>query len=57
LQRVSGHFLVRATEWLAEQIVYHPTTRVMTEKVIAIGNKRRTREDILEAGSGWFPVA
>jgi len=29
----------------------------MTEKVIAIGNKRRTREDILEASSGWFPVA
>ena len=27
----SGHFLVRATEWLAEQILYHPTTRVATE--------------------------
>ena len=24
----SGHFLVRATEWLAEQILYHPTTRL-----------------------------
>jgi hypothetical protein len=42
----SGHFLVRATEWLAEQIVYHPTTRTMTEKIIATGDKRRSREDI-----------
>jgi hypothetical protein len=27
----SGHFLVRATEWLADQIVYHPTTRFISE--------------------------
>jgi hypothetical protein len=46
----SGHFIVRATEWLAEQIVYHPTTRTMTEKIVAIGDKRRSREDIVKAG-------
>ncbi|MEO8425547.1 MAG: Eco57I restriction-modification methylase domain-containing protein [Verrucomicrobiota bacterium] len=46
----SGHFLVRATEWLAEQIVYHPTTRVMTEQIVHSGPSRRTREDILKAG-------
>lgn len=27
----SGHFLVEATAWLAEQIVYHPTTRFQAE--------------------------
>ena len=26
----SGHFLVRATEWLGEQILYHPTTKIAT---------------------------
>jgi len=51
----SGHFLVRATEWLAEQIVYHPTTRLMTEPVVANGPGRRTREEILAAGR--IPVA
>jgi hypothetical protein len=51
----SGHFLVRATESLAEQIVYHPTTRTMTEKVVATGANRRSREDILK--SGKIPVA
>jgi len=29
----SGHFLVRATEWLADQIVYHPTTKFQIESV------------------------
>ncbi len=29
----SGHFLVRATEFLADQIVYHPTTALQIEKV------------------------
>lgn len=29
----SGHFLVRATEWLADEIVFHPTTRFQIEKV------------------------
>ena len=29
----SGHFLVRATEWLADQIVYHPTTKFQIETV------------------------
>ncbi len=51
----SGHFLVRATEWLAEQIVYHPTTRTITEKIVATGANRRSREDILKAGR--IPVA
>jgi hypothetical protein len=51
----SGHYLVRATEWLAEQIVYHPTTRTMTEQIVAIGANRRSREDILK--SGKIPVA
>ncbi|HZL77619.1 MAG TPA: hypothetical protein VFC17_02115 [Candidatus Limnocylindrales bacterium] len=46
----SGHFVVRATEWLAEQIVYHPTTRTMTEKIVTTGDKRRSREDIVKAG-------
>lgn len=27
----SGHFLVEATTWLAEQVVYHPTTRFHAE--------------------------
>ena len=51
----SGHFLVRATEWLAEQIVYHPTTRTMTEKVVPTGANRRSREDIVKAEK--IPVA
>ena len=46
----SGHFVVRATEWLAEQIVYHPTTRTMTEKIVTTGDKRRSRDDIVKAG-------
>lgn len=29
----SGHFLVRATEFLADQIVHHPTTKLQVEKV------------------------
>ncbi|MBC8400719.1 MAG: N-6 DNA methylase [Candidatus Marinimicrobia bacterium] len=29
----SGHFLVRATEFLADQIVYHPTTKLQIEDV------------------------
>lgn len=46
----SGHFLVRCTEWLAEQIVYHPTTRLMTEQIVHSGVSRRTREEIIKAG-------
>ena len=45
----SGHFLVRATEWLAEQIVHHPTTRVMTEQIVHSSPSRRTKEDIRKA--------
>jgi len=44
----SGHFLVRATEWLADQIADHPTTRIMTEQIVAAGQSRRSREDILK---------
>src|SRR5206468_901028 len=51
----SGHFLVRATEWLAEQIVYHTTTRLMTEQVVHTGPTRRTREEILKAGKVPVP--
>lgn len=29
----SGHFLVRATEWLADHIVYHPTTEFQVKEV------------------------
>lgn len=47
----SGHFLVRATEWLADEIVDHSTTRRMTEQIVSIGQNRRSREDILKAGN------
>ena len=50
----SGHFLVRAVEWLADQIVNHSTTRRMTERVIASGAARRGREAIL--AEGLIPV-
>lgn len=43
----SGHFLVRATEWLADQIMRHETTRPMTEQVVAQGQRRVTRDDII----------
>lgn len=46
----SGHFLVRATEWLAEQIVYHPTTCIKTEQVVANGASQRSRDDIEKEG-------
>ncbi len=45
----SGHFLVRATEWLAEEVVHHSTTRVMTEQIVHSGPNRRTKEDICKA--------
>jgi len=51
----SGHFLVRATDWLAEQIVYHPTTRICTEQIVANGPSRRSREEI--EASGRIPVS
>ncbi len=50
----SGHFLVRAVEWLADRIIDHPTTRRMTERIVATGADRRTREAILAAG--FIPV-
>ncbi|MDX9792291.1 MAG: hypothetical protein RBU24_02205 [Kiritimatiellia bacterium] len=43
----SGHFLVRATEWLAEQIMGHPTTQPMTIQIVADGEARISREEIL----------
>lgn len=43
----SGHFLVRGTEVLARKIREHPTTKLMTEQVVANGGSRRTREQIL----------
>ena len=46
----SGHFLVRATEWLADRIMEHPTTRPMTEQVVAQGQRRASREEILARG-------
>lgn len=46
----SGHFIVRATEWLADRIMQHPTTRPMTEQVVAQGQRRVTREQILARG-------
>ena len=46
----SGHFLVRAVEWLADRIIDHPTTRRMTERIVATGADRRSREAILAAG-------
>ncbi len=50
----SGHFLVRAVEWLADRIIDHPTTRRMTERIVATGTDRRSREAILAAG--FIPV-
>jgi hypothetical protein len=51
----SGHFLVRATEFLAQRIFDHPTTRRMTEQVVASGQQRRSREEIL--ADARVPVA
>lgn len=48
----SGHFLVRATEFLAEEIFKHPTTKLKTEKVV---KGSRTRSDIRK--SGLIPVS
>lgn len=50
----SAHFLVRATEFLAERIFQHPTTRRMTEQVLGGGKSARTREQIL--ADGRIPV-
>ena len=42
----SGHFLVAATEWLADQVLYHPSTRTMTESMVTGGS----RDDIKKRG-------
>ena len=46
----SGHFLVRTTEWLAEKIFEHFTTRRMTEQIVPNGKSPRCREDIEKDG-------
>jgi hypothetical protein len=46
----SGHFLVRATEWLADKIVRHDTTRRMTEQIVPVGQNKHSREEILRDG-------
>jgi len=51
----SGHFLVRATEWLAQRIFEHPTTRRMTEQIVTAGKNRRTRSQI--HNDGLVPVS
>jgi hypothetical protein len=51
----SGHFLVRATEFLAQEIFQHRTTRRMTEQIVATGTQRRSREQIL--ADGRHPVS
>lgn len=51
----SGHFLVRAVEWLADRIVEHRTTRRMTARIVTQGEGRRSREDIQQAGQ--IPVS
>ena len=51
----SGHFLVRATEWLAEKIVRHPTTERATEQIVPNGERQRRRDDI--SADGRLPVS
>ena len=51
----SGHFLVRATEWLARKIFDHPTTRRMTEQIVTGGKTKRTRAEIQR--DGLVPVS
>ena len=43
----SGHFLVRATEWLAKEIMNHATTQPMTMQIVRQGDRRITREEIV----------
>ncbi len=51
----SGHFLVRATESLAQAIFEHPTTARMTEQIVAAGRAQRSREQI--EADGRHPVS
>ncbi len=50
----SGHFLVRATEYLGERIVRHPTTRRKTERIVTSGDGKRTKAQI--EADGKIPV-
>ena len=51
----SGHFLVRAVEYLAEQIFTHPTTRRKTERIVTSGDGKRLKADIEK--DGRIPVS
>lgn len=61
----SGHFLVRATEWLADEIVYHDTTRFQIEKVAPGMSQEQAeisywRRRVVESciyGVDWNPLA
>jgi len=46
----SGHFLVRADEALADHILRHPTTRIMTRAVVSSGPGKIGREEIIAQG-------
>jgi type I restriction-modification system DNA methylase subunit len=50
----SGHFLVRATEYLARRIFEHSSTSVMTEVVTTSGTRSRTTKQI--RANGKVPV-
>lgn len=50
----SGHFLVRATEFLTREIRRHLTTRLMTEQEVRTGGSRRTSTQI--KADGRHPV-
>ena len=39
----SGHFLVRATEYLAERVLNHPTTKIHTEKASGLNQENAER--------------
>ncbi len=51
----SGHFLVRATEWLADRIMNHPTTQPMTVQIVARGERQIGKKEILD--NGKIPVS
>ena len=51
----SGHFLVRATEWLADRIMAHPTTQPMTVQIIPQGERRVSKDEIIARGK--IPVS
>lgn len=48
----SGHFLVRATEFLADEIVNHPTTEIQTESVSKTPRKEIISMDMVPVSKG-----